>query len=71
MDNRKKGTLYKKDNNWYIHSEDQIYALHPTDTSQLEIDSNSDIMIGKEIEFELIGLYAKYCIPKHMEINLL
>lgn len=69
--NREKGILRKQEGSWQVHSNTKAFPLHPIDASQLETDSNGDILIGKEIEFEIHGLYAKYCLPKHMEINLL
>ena len=68
--NRKKGVLVKQEGVWQVHSNGVIHPLHPKDVTQLEIDSRGDILIGKEIEFEMLGLYAKYYLPKHMEIDL-
>jgi hypothetical protein len=68
---REKGVLRKQEGSWQVHSNGKVLPLHPVDASQLETDSNGDILIGKEIEFKIQGLYAKYCLPKHMEINLL
>jgi hypothetical protein len=63
-----KGLLQKPDGWIVLHNEEKI-PLHPIDSEQLEIDTRSDILIGKSIEFNRVGLYAKYTIPTNMEIK--
>jgi hypothetical protein len=63
-----KGILQKTDG-WIILYNEEKTPLHPIDSEQLEIDTRSDILINKSIEFERLGLYAKYLTPKIL-INL-
>jgi hypothetical protein len=54
-----KGIL-QKHNTWIVLYNEEKIPLHPIDGEQLEIDTRSDILIDKSIEFERLGLYAKY-----------
>jgi len=64
-----KGLLQKHDRWFILHNEEKI-PLHPIDCEQLDIDTQSDVLIGKSIEFKMVGLYAKYTIPADLEIKL-